>query len=416
MIKKLFSTDSKKSQSFIPEFIEETVTNQTGAFKTYRGKVISPDKIIKEGYQTSSVFYSVINKLINKSGDIPLTLTRTTVRGETENITEGVIFEALNNVNNPNSKKDQEDLIREIVGFLTLSGNAIIEKKYATGFTEPIGLEVLPTQNIEISENLKTYILTDPITQKERKISRDKIIHIKYFSPSNESITSGLGQSPIQAGFMTVDSGNDLKEANQFILKNQSVSGILSNDSENTSLRDQDAKALERKSRQKFGSPTKTAQILLTNAKIKWTPITNKGDELKIFDREVSILRDICNLYGVDSSLFNDPANKTYNNKDEAKKELYTEAISPLLKMITKAFNQQLLTEFDTGTDVVTVDADFSSVEALQKDKKQEAEKNSINSKSMTDLLTSDLRDSQKIIILQREFGLSESDAVSLVN
>jgi hypothetical protein len=54
------------------------------------------------------------------------------------------------------------------------------------------------------------------------------------------------------------------------------------------------------------------------------------------------INREICDLYAIDSSLLNDPENKTYNNKSEALRGLYTHVLLPacdqFVEAVTRAF------------------------------------------------------------------------------
>ena len=56
--------------------------------------------------------------------------------------------------------------------------------------------------------------------------------------------------------------------------------------------------------------------------------------DLQLVEKGVINLRAICNVFGLDSSLFNDPANKTFNNRKEAEKALYTNAIIPIVTNI----------------------------------------------------------------------------------
>jgi hypothetical protein len=54
------------------------------------------------------------------------------------------------------------------------------------------------------------------------------------------------------------------------------------------------------------------------------------------------INREICDIYAIDSSLLNDPENKTYNNKSEALRGLYTHVLLPacdqFVEAVTRAF------------------------------------------------------------------------------
>jgi hypothetical protein len=55
------------------------------------------------------------------------------------------------------------------------------------------------------------------------------------------------------------------------------------------------------------------------------------------------INREICDIYAIDSSLLNDPENKTYNNKSEALRGLYTHVLLPacdqFVEAMTRAFS-----------------------------------------------------------------------------
>ena len=50
-------------------------------------------------------------------------------------------------------------------------------------------------------------------------------------------------------------------------------------------------------------------------------------------------LRIICSSFGVDSALFNDPDNKTYSNREEAKKDYYNDVIIPIMNKVLEAIN-----------------------------------------------------------------------------
>ena len=82
-------------------------------------------------------------------------------------------------------------------------------------------------------------------------------------------------------------------------------------------------------------------------------------------------LRTFCNVYGVDSSIFNDPENKTYSNRTEASKDFYSLGVLPPLDKILTGINKDLIKDENTA-----IKADTSEIAALQKDKKLEAEIN----------------------------------------
>ena len=401
-----FSSKKSLSHNSIKDIVDEYAPS---APKSTRGKEIPLEKIIKEGYKTNSDVYAVINKIINKSVDIPLNLYEVKKDGSKELVNDSRLLELIEN---PNEKQDKIDFLTEAIGFLLLSGNCIIEKIYSTGFDYPIEMKVLETQNIEINQDQTKYKYTDPISGISSSIDSERIIHIRYFSPDSVNASSGLAQSPLQAGFMTLDAGNDLREADQFALKNRGISGILTNDSDNTTLSQSQQIEIQRVANQKFGNPTSFNKMLVSSAKLRHIPIGIDGGTIKLLESGKVKLRDICNIFSVDSSLFNDPDNKTYSNRKEAEKALYTEAIQPVLNRLLRPLNRELVSVFEAKEkkDYI-LKADFSGVESLQSDQKIEAEKDKIVTDSLIALTTSALSTSQKKYILINEFDFTEIEA-----
>jgi hypothetical protein len=112
--------------------------------------------------------------------------------------------------------------------------------------------------------------------------------------------------------------------------------------------------------------------------------------DLKLIENHVTQLRKFCNLWSVDSSLFNDPANKTFNNRKEATKALYNEAVLPVLNRFLTGLNIWLLPEWSRlDNKNYTIEADTSGIESLQEDKEKEAQRVERTSKEIRALLES---------------------------
>jgi phage portal protein BeeE len=90
--------------------------------------------------------------------------------------------------------------------------------------------------------------------------------------------------------------------------------------------------------------------------------------DLQLLESEKITLRELCNVYGVNSALFNDPDNKTYNNMKEAKKEMLTQVVLPELVLIRDAFNRFFEGEIGQG---FYIDFDITVFPELQEDMKE---------------------------------------------
>jgi hypothetical protein len=75
---------------------------------------------------------------------------------------------------------------------------------------------------------------------------------------------------------------------------------------------------------------------------LQFHSVTPEMPKLELDKIATLINREICDIYAIDSSLLNDPENKTYNNKSEALRGLYTHVLLPacdqFVEAVTRAF------------------------------------------------------------------------------
>ncbi len=129
--------------------------------------------------------------------------------------------------------------------------------------------------------------------------------------------------------------------------------------------------------------------------------------DLQLIEKGVITLRAMCNVFGLDSSLFNDPANKTFNNRKEAEKSLFTNAVIPLSKKVAQHHTNYICkNHYPDGS--VRMRQDFSKVEVLQIDKKQEAEKDKIVVDGVNVVLNMPIDKASKVELITELYDLSE--------
>jgi len=85
---------------------------------------------------------------------------------------------------------------------------------------------------------------------------------------------------------------------------------------------------------------------------------------------KVMLLRELCNLFAVDSSLLNDPENKTYSNKQLAEQALFVNVIIP---QVHHFLYELILALRAAGELSITIDVDATGIEALAEQKRQHA-------------------------------------------
>jgi hypothetical protein len=110
--------------------------------------------------------------------------------------------------------------------------------------------------------------------------------------------------------------------------------------------------------------------------------------------------------------LFNDPANSTYNNYTTALKSLYTDAVLPVNNKILQDINNGWLAQYSLRDNKrYRIIQDTSSIEALQADQKEEADKDKANMEGVNVILNSNTSPEGKSLLLQKNYGYDKDEA-----
>jgi hypothetical protein len=76
---------------------------------------------------------------------------------------------------------------------------------------------------------------------------------------------------------------------------------------------------------------------------IELIPVPIDNEKYRLTEIRTQLIRELCNLFQIDSSLLNDPENKTYSNKTLALKALYTNVIIPTAYEVAYALQTRTL-------------------------------------------------------------------------
>jgi len=101
------------------------------------------------------------------------------------------------------------------------------------------------------------------------------------------------------------------------------------------------------------------------SAPMKFSSVSADLASLKLNDIATLLNREICDMFSIDSSLLNDPDNKTYSNKTEAIKSLYTHVLIPS----TDRFCEAVTNAFFRNGMHYSFSYDIGSVETLLEDR-----------------------------------------------
>ena len=384
--------------------------------------VQNEQKLIDTGYGQNVTVYSIINKITTTGADIPLIVWD---KRKDEEVESGKVFDILKQ---PAIYRGEflntKEWIEACFIYLLSSGNLYQRKTNLADFKNYDSLEIIPSgiiQPLEPTSYLTMasgYKLTDKL--KQYRIDVDVMSHLKYINPTTIGLDSLEGLAPLQAGLYSLTGSTDIQKALSVLVKNQGVRGILTNESNRNgggvNLGREEAKAVKDKISSMIRGIDKVNQVAVTGASLKYQAMGMTANDLQLMQSGVLTDRQLCNLFNIDSKLFNDPSSSTFNNLNEATKGMYNNAILPNLNKIVGKFNQDIVkplnNRYRTNEEVRI---DISKVEALQADQKLQAEKNKINADGFNVVLNMPISNDSKKEVLVYTYGITEELADKIV-
>lgn len=283
----------------------------------------------------------------------------------------------VNLLDKPNPLQGWGEWIENLMGFKLITGNTyihgvILEKGANQGLVNEMWVMPSHYMRIKASAGLENVVqgYSLEIGSSTVHFSQEEVMHMKYWSPDYEGSGSHLyGMSPLRAGARVVRQSNDAYTANAALLENAGAMGILSVNPD--TMTQEQALELERKYYKKYGGAHKRGKIIITGATMDWKQIGMNAVDLNIIESQKMSLRDLCNIYQINSALLNDPDNKVYNNVREARKALYYEKVLPEMDTFRDEINRWLTARYNEKTGKqYYIDYDLESVPALQSDMK----------------------------------------------
>jgi len=364
-------------------------------------------KLIEKSYESNVDAYSVIKKIVDVYSSAKW-IVEQKIDGEWEEVLDTTVH---NLMDNPNMAKGYtwKDIDEQLSTYLLTSGNSYTLGTELNGKIEEI--DILPSNHIEISSNNDFFLpnlkYTFEIGKTKRYYDVDQLEHIKLFNPSYQSVEESYkGLSVFQVAANVIQVGNDKWDAQAHLLQNRGMAGMLSDQSDRP-MTAPEAKQAQISLNKRISGTEKYGGVGITNKNLKYIPMAMSATDLQIVESGVITLRAMCNVLGLDSSLFNDPANKTFNNRLEAEKAMYTNVVIPLADKIAAKHTKYIVkNHYPDGN--YRMRKDFSRVEALQSDKKQEAEKDKIVMEGINIILMMPIDKDSKIALLQENYDLSE--------
>lgn len=407
----MISPFRQKSESSVFHSVQFLGNAQEFLFNKEKG-------VVKTSYWMNGDVYSITSRIARNAANVPRLLFKKTRTGELELVEEGDLY---NLINNPNQDQTATAFRQEALINLLTRGNAFAFGRRASGFETFSELHNLYNDTVTINCTIQDFrpkpsSYRVEVGNKVTPFAVEDIMHIKYNNPSPDGFNTCMGLSPLEAGILSLIFSSDTKKAQSQLIRTQGGRGFLTNRSENA-LSDSDKLAIQKAQDMRIEGAKNFNKLIATSANIDFVSTAMDANQLKTIESSVLSKRDLCDLYSVDSSLFNDPANKTYNNRKEAEKAMFTNAVIPLNDLDIQAWMQFIVPAFNAedNTEYI-IKQDMSVIPSLAEEETEKSKKALNESNIIKNILEAQISDSAKSLSLQRTLLISEDDAIKYLN
>jgi HK97 family phage portal protein len=390
----------------------------------FNNKIQDNQKLIDEGYGGNVSLFAIINKIVTTASSVAS--DNLIVVDENDELVEnGYVFDLLQQPAIYRGEQlDTSEWVEVALTYLLLSGNLYQKNLDLVGFKDVLGYEIIPSGIVEpiTANSYLTHCAGFKINDKQSTISLpyEEVNHLKYINPTTFGLDYSVGLSPLQAGLYSLTGSTDVQKALSVMVKNQGVRGILTNKSERNGggvrMDNDQAKTIKTAINNTIRGIDKINSVHITNADLSYLAMGMSAGDLKLIESGVLTDRQLCNMFSVDSKLFNDTSSSTFNNVSEANKSMYQNAIIPNLNKLIGGFNKDLVKELNKqhGTKHRVI-IDVDNIEALQKDQKLLADKNKLNADGIANVLNSNTDADGKIEILKYTYQMTDEVATNIV-
>ncbi|UOR05858.1 phage portal protein [Hymenobacter aerilatus] len=322
------------------------------------------DTITKDGYSASATGYAIQNFILTSAKKIDWKAYKLT--GD-DNKKEPVTNHPLANIlYRPNYSQSWSQFKNEALAHYLLTGNAYIwfnrnvKGKTIEMIVLPFATEVLGggfMKEVTGYKVLKTDGTFDTYEAAD-------VLHLKTFNP--ESYKYGL--SPVTACYKAFTASNASLDALVKLLQNLGPAGVLFNKEKDFEWTPEQSNSIRSWYKQYSNGGKNQGQLPIFSNEVGYVKLGLNTVELEVL-KVINASRDmICDAYSFPNQLLNGDNSSTFNNKNEARKSVYTNCVIPLETELRDGLNRMLGQEYN---DEVFIDFDTSNITELQEDKKE---------------------------------------------
>lgn len=281
----------------------------------------------------------------------------------------------------PNENMGQDSYYALIYAFKKLTGNAYVwlNRGDNDNVIGPARLKLpifemqpLPSQFMTINVDRKyQFGLITGYTYYEAGqpiyIPKEDIIHWKSANPYFDSYnyTHLYGLSPLQPGLKLIVQDDAARDAAVAMFQNGGARGILYNETMDN-LNPEQITAADNAINTKINNRAMKSAVAMLPGKWGYAQMGDSAVDMEFVDAQDRTFQRICNLLGCNPQIFE--TKTTFNNVEQARKDLITNAILPDCASFRDEENRILLQAFGLTKSSYCIDVDVTDLPELQDD------------------------------------------------
>lgn len=300
------------------------------------------DRLSEEGYAKNVVAFRCVREIARGAASVPWLLYR-----RDEELTEHPLLALLRR---PNPLAGGAALFEAFFAYYQLAGNSYFEAVRPADRKPPRELHVLRPDRTRVvpgplglpqayeytADGRSVRWPSDPLT------GASDILHFKDFNPLDD----WYGMSPIEAAAYAIDQFNAAGEHNAALLQNGArPSGALVYKG---SLTDDQGRRIHQMLMDRYQNPRNAGRPMVLSGDARWVEMALSPKDMDFVETKMSTARDICAAFGVPHVLVV-PGEATFNNRADARLELWEQTIIPLLDRAVDGLNNWLVPMFGPG-------------------------------------------------------------------
>lgn len=296
-----------------------------------------------------------------------------------EEMITGSPFDRL--LKNPNPKDGQDSFYALIYVYYKITGEAFIylNRGFYDDNITPEQLKKLPVLEMWVLPSQFMIIKPDPLDVNgvdgyylevagvRQPIRKENVIHWKTPNPNFDaySKTHLRGLSPLQAGNKLVTQDDSATDAAVAMHQNDGAKGALVNTSKDN-LNAVQKSQLEDVINRKVNNRDIKGSIATLQGTWDFLDMSQSSVDMQLLESQEKTFIRLCNLLGVPPEIF--VVGNTYENKDQARRDLITTLLLPDACSLRDVMNPVLLESFGLSSATDTHDVDITNLPELQED------------------------------------------------